>query len=54
MIGSEDAEGTKPWAARTLQPNPDVVVIIRNPDLLDLSTFFRYVTPDPDSPSRIG
>jgi len=29
MIGSEDAEGTKPWAARTLQPNPDVVVAIR-------------------------
>ncbi len=54
MIGPGDAEGTKPWAARTLQPNPDVVVIIRNPDLLGLSTFFRYVTPDPDSPSRIG
>lgn len=29
MIGPGDAEGTSTWAARTLQPYPDVVVVIR-------------------------
>lgn len=29
MIGPRDAEGTEPWAARTLQPYQDVVAVIR-------------------------
>ena len=29
MIGLGDAEGTSPWAARTLQPHHDVLIVIR-------------------------
>ena len=29
MIGPRDAEGTSPWAGRTLQPHHDVLIVIR-------------------------
>ena len=52
MIGPGDAEGTSHWdetlTAALLRRGG------RHPDLLGLSLFFRYVTSDPDSPSRIG